>query len=383
MRGPKRREIGHGALAEKAVLPVIPTADEFPYAFRLVSEVLASNGSSSMASVCGSSLSLMDAGVPVKAAVAGVAMGLVAHDGKFVTLTDILGAEDALGDMDFKVAGTADVITALQLDTKIESLPAEVLAKALDQARTARLHILEEMNKVISEPRAELNAHAPRIEAVQVPKDKLGEIIGPKGKIIREIEEQTGATLEIEDDGTVRIGATDGESLAKAKEWVLQIAFPPEAEVGKEYEGEVVNITKFGAFVNILPGRDGLLHISKIGGNKRIDNVEDVYSLGDKIQVVVREIDDRGKVSLDVAGAEQPSDDGDSAPRERSEGNGESRDRGDRDRGRDRGPRERGGRDGGSRDRGSDRGGDRAAKPEADKPGRTVVSFEDEFESGS
>jgi polyribonucleotide nucleotidyltransferase len=388
MRGPKRREIGHGALAEKAVLPVIPTADEFPYAFRLVSEVLSSNGSSSMASVCGSSLSLMDAGVPVRAAVAGVAMGLIAHEGNFVTLTDILGAEDALGDMDFKVAGTADVITALQLDTKIESLPAEVLSKALDQARTARLHILEEMNKVISQPRAELNPNAPRIEAVQVPKDKLGEIIGPKGKIIREIEEKTGATLEIEDDGTVRIGATDGESLAKAKEWVLQIAFPPEAEVGKEYEGEVVNITKFGAFVNILPGRDGLLHISKIGGNKRIDNVEDVYSLGDKIQVVVREIDDRGKVSLDVAGAEQPSDDGDSAPSERSErseGNGERRERSERsgDRGRDRGPRERGGRDGGSRDRSSDGGGDRPAKSaEAEKPGRTVVSFEEEFESG-
>ena len=389
MRGPKRREIGHGALAEKAVLPVIPTADEFPYAFRLVSEVLSSNGSSSMASVCGSSLSLMDAGVPVRAAVAGVAMGLIAHEGNFVTLTDILGAEDALGDMDFKVAGTADVITALQLDTKIESLPAEVLSKALDQARTARLHILEEMNKVISQPRAELNPNAPRIEAVQVPKDKLGEIIGPKGKIIREIEEKTGATLEIDDDGTVRIGATDGESLAKAKEWVLQIAFPPEAVVGKEYEGEVVNITKFGAFVNILPGRDGLLHISKIGGSKRIDNVEDVYSLGDKIQVVVREIDDRGKVSLDVAGAEVPSGDGGSAPQAHSEGNGESRDRGDRDRGRDRGPRERGGRDGGDRDRGSrdrrgDRGGDRTAKPSesSSKPGRTVVSFEDDFESG-
>jgi len=383
MRGPKRREIGHGALAEKAVLPIIPTADEFPYAFRLVSEVLASNGSSSMASVCGSSLSLMDAGVPVKAAVAGVAMGLVADEGRFITLTDILGAEDALGDMDFKVAGTKDVITALQLDTKIESLPAEVLAKALDQAREARLHILEAMNAVISEPRAELSPNAPRIEAVQVPKDKLGEIIGPKGKVIREIEEETGATLEIEDDGTVRIGATDGESLARAKEWVLQIAFPPEAEVGKEYEGEVVNITKFGAFVNILPGRDGLLHISKIGGNKRIDNVEDVYSLGDKIQVVVREIDDRGKVSLDLAGAEQPSGDGGSAPRERSEGNGERRERSDR--GRDRGPRDRGGRDRdrGSGDRGSDRGGDRGDKKESsEKPGRTVVSFEEEFESG-
>ncbi|HSM02695.1 MAG TPA: polyribonucleotide nucleotidyltransferase [Acidimicrobiia bacterium] len=384
MRGPKRREIGHGALAEKAVLPVIPTADEFPYAFRLVSEVLASNGSSSMASVCGSSLSLMDAGVPIKAAVAGVAMGLIADEGKFITLTDILGAEDFLGDMDFKVAGTADVITALQLDTKIESLPAEVLAKALDQARTARLHILEAMNAVISEPRDELSPNAPRIEAVQVPKDKLGEIIGPKGKVIREIEEETGATLEIEDDGTVRIGATDGESLSKAKEWVLQIAFPPEAEVGKEYEGEVVNITKFGAFVNILPGRDGLLHISKIGGNKRIDNVEDVYSLGDKIQVVVREIDDRGKVSLDLAGAEQPSGDGDgdSAPSDRgdgSEGNGERRERSDR--GRDRAPRERGGRD---RDRGGrDRGGDGDGKSrESSKPGRTVVSFEDEFENG-
>ncbi|HAX81317.1 MAG TPA: polyribonucleotide nucleotidyltransferase, partial [Actinobacteria bacterium] len=202
MRGPKRREIGHGALAEKALLPVIPTADEFPYAFRLVSEVLASNGSSSMASVCGSSLSLMDCGVPIMAPVAGVAMGLVAHEGGFVTLTDILGAEDALGDMDFKVAGTADVITALQLDTKIEGLPAGVLVAALDQAREARLFILGKMAEVIAAPRTELNPIAPRIEAVVVPKDKLGEIIGPKGKVIREIEEKTGATLEIEDDGT-------------------------------------------------------------------------------------------------------------------------------------------------------------------------------------
>jgi polyribonucleotide nucleotidyltransferase len=256
------------------------------------------------------------------------------------------------------------------------------------------------MNKVISKPRAELSANAPRIEAVQVPKDKLGEIIGPKGKVIREIEEKTGATLEIDDDGTVRIGATDGESLQKAKDWVLAIAFPPEAVVGKEYEGEVVNITKFGAFVNILPGRDGLLHISKIGGSKRIDNVEDVYSLGDKVQVVVREIDDRGKVSLDVAGAEAPSgDDDDSGPQE---GNSEPRDRGERDRTPDRAPRggrdgasggDRGNREGGaSRDRGTrDRGGDRSGsrggdrKPvaaPAEKPGRVVVSFEEEFESG-
>ena len=387
MRGPKRREIGHGALAEKALLPVIPTADEFPYAFRLVSEVLASNGSSSMASVCGSSLSLMDCGVPIMAPVAGVAMGLVAHDGGFVTLTDILGAEDALGDMDFKVAGTADVITALQLDTKIEGLPAEVLAAALDQAREARLFILGKMADVIAAPRTDLNPIAPRIEAVVVPKDKLGEIIGPKGKVIREIEEKTGATLEIEDDGTVRIGAADGDALRKAQDWVLSIAFPPEAEVGKEYEGEVVNITKFGAFVNILPGRDGLLHISKMGGGKRIENVEDVYNLGDKIQVVVREIDDRGKVSLDLAGAE-PSPEGESGeeprpPRERREPRGE-RSGGERSSG-DRGGRDRGPRRSSSGDRGGARCSERApsAAAPASKPGRKVVSFEDDFESGN
>ncbi len=367
MRGPKRREIGHGALAEKAVLPVIPTDDEFPYAFRLVSEVLSSNGSSSMASVCGSSLSLMDAGVPTRGAVAGVAMGLIAHEDGYVTLTDILGVEDALGDMDFKVAGTADVITALQLDTKIEGLPADVLVGALDQAREARLHILAEMNSVIAEARSELNANAPRIEAVSIPKDKIGEVIGPKGKMIREIEEATGATLEIEDDGTVRIGSADGPSLEAAKEKVLQIAFPPEAEVGAEYEGEVVNITSFGAFVNILPGRDGLLHISKIGGGKRIDKVEDVYSLGDKVTVVVREIDRNGKVSLDIPGNE-------------SSGGGDER------------RQERGGRDrssGGRRDRGS-RGGDRQRRDRdrdrgprsGSSSGRTVVSFEEEFEKG-
>jgi polyribonucleotide nucleotidyltransferase len=318
--------------------------------------------------------------VPITAPVAGVAMGLIAHEGEFVTLTDILGAEDALGDMDFKVAGTADVITAMQLDTKIEGLPAQVLAAALDQARVARLHILGEMAKVIAAPRPELNPIAPRIEAVMVPKDKLGEIIGPKGKVIREIEMQTGATLEIEDDGTVRIGAADGDALRKAKDWVLAIAFPPEAEVGKVYEGEVVNITKFGAFVNILPGRDGLLHISKIGGGKRIENVEDVYSLGDKIQVVVREIDDRGKVSLDLEGAEPPAE-GESAPREPREPRREPRS--ESGGGRDRGPR----RSSGDRDRGAPRqerssSSSSAAPSSAAKPGRKVVSFEDEFESG-
>ncbi|NNC92948.1 MAG: polyribonucleotide nucleotidyltransferase, partial [Acidimicrobiia bacterium] len=348
MRGPKRREIGHGALAEKALLPTIPTPDDFPYAFRLVSEVLASNGSSSMASVCGSSLSLMDAGVPIVAPVAGIAMGLIAHDDGFVTLTDILGAEDALGDMDFKVAGTANVITALQLDTKIEGLPEEVLTGALNQAKDARLKVLAAMNEAIEGPREELRPFTPRIEAVQIPRDKIGEVIGPKGKMIREIEEETGATLDIDDDGTIRVGAADQESMEAAKDKVMLIAFPPEAEVGMEYDGEVVNITKFGAFVNILPGRDGLLHISKIGGNRRIDNVEDVLSLGDKIKVVVGEIDRNGKVSLNMAG-EPPADDG-GGDDDRGDRGGRDRDRGDRGgRDRDRGDRDRGGRD---RDRG-------------------------------
>ena len=374
MRGPKRREIGHGALGEKALLPVIPDDESFPYAFRLVSEVLMSNGSSSMASVCGSSLSLMDAGVPIAAPVAGIAMGLINHDGEFVTLTDILGAEDALGDMDFKVAGTEDMITALQLDTKIKSLPAQVLIDAMSQAKDARLFILGKMAEVLPEPREELAATAPKIEAISVPKDKIGEVIGPKGKTIRELEEETGAKIEIEDDGTIRVGAPDTTSLELAKERILAIGYPPEAHVGETYEGEVVNITKFGAFVNILPGRDGLLHISKIGGGKRIDKVEDVLALGDKVDVVVREIDDRGKVSLDLAGAApEPSGDADAAPK--SEERRNDRNEGRRDRGgRDRGRRERGGRD-----RGNGRGNDGGGEP---KPGRTVVSFEDEFEGG-
>lgn len=390
MRGPKRREIGHGALAEKALLPVIPPVEDFPYAYRLVSEVLMSNGSSSMASVCGSSLSLMDAGVPIAAPVAGVAMGLIAHDGKFVTLTDILGAEDALGDMDFKVAGTRDMITALQLDTKIEGLPADVLIEAMGQAREARLFILDAMAEVIAEPREELAPKAPKIEAILIPKDKIGEVIGPKGKMIRELEEETGATIEIEDDGTVRVGASDTASMELARERILAIGFPPEADVGANYEGEVVNITKFGAFVNILPGRDGLLHISKMGGGRRINQVEDVLALGDKIEVVVREIDDRGKVSLELAdGVELEVKEGAKAPRERSDRTprsdgprgGRDRGRGGRDGGRDGG---RGRRDGGrDRDRGGrDRNRDEAPKADS-KPGRTVVSFEDEFEGGT
>ena len=379
MRGPKRREIGHGALAEKALLPVIPPVEDFPYAYRLVSDVLMSNGSSSMASVCGSSLSLMDAGVPIAAPVAGIAMGLIAHDGKFVTLTDILGAEDALGDMDFKVAGTRDMITALQLDTKIESLPADVLIEAMGQAKEARLFILDAMADTIAGPREELAPKAPKIEAISIPKDKIGEVIGPKGKMIRELEEETGATIEIEDDGTVRVGASDTASMELARERILAIGFPPEAEVGADYEGEVVNITKFGAFVNILPGRDGLLHISKMGGGRRIEQVEDVLSLGDKVQVVVREVDDRGKVSLDLSeGVELEVKEGVKPPRARSDcgprGDGQRGGR-DRSRGGGRRGRDRGGRDRRQRDQ------ERAPKAES-KPGRTVVSFEDEFEGG-
>lgn len=378
MRGPKRREIGHGALAEKAVRPVVPPEDEFPYALRLVSEVLSSNGSTSMASVCASSLSLMDAGVPITEPVAGIAMGLISDGERFVTLTDIIGAEDALGDMDFKVAGTAEVITALQLDTKIEGLPSEVLAGALNQAKEARLAILDVMHGALAAPRPELNRWAPRIEAVRIPKDKIGEIIGPKGKHIRELEEETGASVEIEEEGNegiVRIGSPDGESLAAAKERVLAMAFPPEPEVGKEYDGEVVNITKFGAFINILPGRDGLLHISKIDSSRRVDRVEDYLDLGDKVKVVVREIDRAGKVNLDLAQELEPKP-GAKVGAAKSD-RGQDRRGGDRNRN----DRNRGDRNGG---RGRDRSQEpREPKPESgDKPQRKVVSFEDEFEKG-
>ena len=369
MRGPKRREIGHGALAEKAVHPVIPTPDEFPYALRLVSEVLSSNGSTSMASVCASTLSLMDAGVPIAAPVAGIAMGLIERDGKYTTLTDILGAEDALGDMDFKVAGTAEVITALQLDTKLSGLPSDVLAAALRQAREARLQILDVMRSAIAEPRAELNPYAPRIQSVEIPKDKIGEVIGPKGKVIRELEEETGATIEIEEQGPigiVRIASSDADALAAALERVKMIAFPPEPDLGADYDGEVVNITKFGAFINILPGRDGLLHISRIDSERRVERVEDYLELGQKLKVRLREIDDKGKLSLELvepltpseAALQRPASD---APRRDDRGDrGDRGERGDRgDRG-DRGERgDRGDRGDRGRDRDRGRGGDR------------------------
>ncbi|HEY5025800.1 MAG TPA: polyribonucleotide nucleotidyltransferase [Acidimicrobiales bacterium] len=306
MRGPKRREIGHGLLAERALLPVVPSQEEFPYTLRLVSDVLSSNGSTSMASVCGSSLSLMDAGVPIKAPVAGIAMGLVYDEGTYVTLTDILGAEDAFGDMDFKVAGTHDSVTALQLDTKIDGLPADVLGKALLQAREARLKILEVMAGAIAEPRPEVSENAPKIVSFQIPVDRIGEVIGPKGKVINALQAETGADIAVDDDGMfgiVTIGAKDGGAVSEAKRRIFLIVDPPEAEVGAVYPGKVVNITKFGAFVNILPGRDGLLHISKVGGGKRVDRVEDVLSLGQDLEVKVDDIDPQGKVSLSLAGA--------------------------------------------------------------------------------
>ena len=369
MRGPKRREIGHGALAEKALLPVVPGPEEFPYALRLVSEVLSSNGSTSMAAVCSSTLSLMDAGVPIAASVAGIAMGLIYQDGKYVTLTDIIGDEDFMGDMDFKVAGTADMITALQLDTKIAGLPTEVLSEALSQAREARLFILEEMNKVISAPREELKEWTPRIEAIEIPKDKIGEVIGPKGKMVRELEEETGVSIEIEEaegKGIVRVASADGAALTVAKEKINLIAFPPQPEEGKEYEGEVVNITTFGAFINILPGRDGLLHISKLDPDRRVNRVEDYLSQGQKVKVVVEGMD-RGKLSLILAERLQGPPPGKESPRTDRGGRGPRRDgarrgggRGD-SRGGGRGD-SRGGRRGGGRG-GSKGGGGRGGRP--------------------
>ncbi|MDG2029003.1 MAG: polyribonucleotide nucleotidyltransferase [Acidimicrobiales bacterium] len=363
MRGPKRREIGHGALAERAVFPVVPSFEEWPYTVRTVSEVMASNGSSSMGSVCGSTLSLMDAGVPIKAPVAGIAMGLVHAEGEYVTLTDILGAEDAFGDMDFKVAGTTDFVTALQLDTKISGIPANVLAGALAQAKEARLDILDIMAEAIAEPREEVRDTAPKIESFEIPIDKIGEVIGPKGKVINTIQQETGADISVDDDGmvgVVAIASTDNAKVAEARRQIELILDPPTAEVGETYQGRVVNITKFGAFVNILPGRDGLLHISKIGGGKRIDRVEDVLELGEEIAVTVEDVDPNGKISLKPEGA--PDSD------KRSSG-GRDRDRGgDRGGDRDRGPR---------RER-DDNGDDSPASDDSDAE---TVSFEAAFDA--
>jgi polyribonucleotide nucleotidyltransferase len=308
---PKRREIGHGALAERALVPVLPQQEEWPYAIRVVSDVMASNGSTSMASVCGSTLSLMDAGVPIKAPVAGIAMGLVHAEGKYTTLTDILGAEDAFGDMDFKVAGTAEFVTALQLDTKIDGIPADVLAAALQQAKEARLKILGVMAEAIAEPRAEVRESAPKIISFEIPLDKIGEVIGPKGKVINTIQQDTGADIAVSDDGTVglvSIGSKESSRVEEAQRRIMLILDPPTAELGAVYNGKVVNITKFGAFVNILPGRDGLVHISKLGRGKRIDKVEDVVNLGDELEVRVDDIDQNGKLSLSLVGDDAGGD---------------------------------------------------------------------------
>ena len=359
MRGPKRREIGHGALAEKALVPVIPPKIDFPYTIRVVSEAISSNGSTSQASVCASSLSLMAAGVPIREHVAGIAMGLISKDDTYVTLTDILGAEDALGDMDFKVAGTRNVITALQLDMKIEGLPSDVLRGALNQAMDARHHILDIMEDTISEPAESLSGNAPRLETIELPKDKIGEVIGPKGKNIRKIEEETGCSVEIDDDGILTLGSTEEDAITAGKEMVMLIIDPPEAEVGAEYDGEVVSVATYGAFVNILPGRDGLLHVSKFHSSKRVNNTEAVVKNGDKIKVKVDSIEN-GKVSL------SPVEDLDIPDEAVGESKGKSGDRKP------------------SRPRNGNRNNRSGKKPENNNKSsnRKRVSFEDEFEKG-
>ena len=360
MRGPKRREIGHGALAERALLPVIPPEDEFPYALRVVSEVLSSNGSTSMASVCGSTLSLMDAGVPIYDLVGGIAMGLIHEGGEYVTLTDILGAEDAYGDMDFKVAGTKEFVTALQLDTKLTGIPSDVLAQALGQAKQARLQILDVIKTALPAPRTELSPLAPHIITIQIPVDKIGEVIGPKGKKINEIQAETGAEIDIHDDGRIFIASKGGEGANQAAQRISEIANPVMPEIGQRYKGKVVGLTDFGAFVAIPGGKDGLLHVSKLGlGKKRVGHPSEVLEMGAEVDVQVMRIDERaGKISLapidpETGEAYEPPE----RPRE---------DRGDRGRGgRDRG---RGGRD---RDRGPRRdrdGGDRGPRASEDAP---------------
>ncbi|MEV0067706.1 MULTISPECIES: polyribonucleotide nucleotidyltransferase [unclassified Amycolatopsis] len=321
---PKRREIGHGMLAERALVPVLPKRDEFPYAIRQVSEALGSNGSTSMGSVCASTMGLYNAGVPLKAPVAGIAMGLISDevDGetRYVALTDILGAEDAMGDMDFKVAGTKDIITALQLDTKLDGIPSEVLAAALKQAKDARLTILEVIAEAIDGP-DEMSPFAPRVTSVKIPVDKIGEVIGPKGKMINSITEQTGADISIEDDGTIYVGAADGPSAESAIDMINAIANPQLPKVGERFLGTVVKTAAFGAFVSLLPGKDGLVHISKLGNGKRIAKVEDVVNVGDKLRVEIADIDNRGKISLIVVKEEDaaPAEGADNADAENAE----------------------------------------------------------------
>lgn len=381
---PKRREIGHGALAEKALIPVLPDRESFPYAIRQVSEAIGSNGSTSMGSVCASTLSLLAAGVPLKAPVAGIAMGLVSGevDGKhiFKTLTDILGAEDAFGDMDFKVAGTSEFITALQLDTKLDGIPADVLAAALNQAKEARTTILEVITDCIDCP-AEMSQYAPRIITISIPVDKIGEVIGPKGKMINQIQEETGVEITIEDDGTVFIASEGGEGAQQARKMVEAIAHPVVPKAGETYTGKVVKTTSFGAFVNLAPGSDGLLHISQVRNltnGERVDSVEDVLKENDSIEVVVQSVDDRGKISLAIPGFE--GQDGASASSSRG-GRSERFDRGERGVRRERSDRsDRDDRGARSHDRGakSRRRSDEAENRESERPQRSRRHEEDD-----
>lgn len=383
MRGPKRREIGHGALAERALLPVVPSFEDFPYTLRLVSEVLSSNGSTSMASVCASSLSLMDAGVPIIMPVAGIAMGLINEDDQYVTLTDILGAEDAYGDMDFKVAGTKEYVTALQLDTKIDGIPAQVLASALQQAKDARLKVLQVMDAALAAPRDDVRENAPKILTFEIPSDKVGDVIGPKGKVINQLQADTGTEINVDDsDGVARVTISSPNRLKvdEAKEMVDLIINPPEPEMGIVYTGTVVNITSFGAFVNFLPGRDGLVHISKLGGKRRLERVEEVLAMGDVLEVVVDELKN-DRVSLRLAGPEdgRAGHDGDNAGGHDGGDSGEhdSRDRGNADhRDADHGGRagfDEAGRDGGYERGSGESNGDRSSD-------RREVSFGQEFD---
>lgn len=367
--GPGRREIGHGALAQRSIGPVIPDHDKFPYTIRLVSEILESNGSSSMASVCSGILALMDGGVPIKAPVAGIAMGLILEGDRYAVLSDIMGLEDHLGDMDFKVAGTDEGITALQMDIKIEGVTLEIMEKALQQAKAGRKHILGKMNEAIAQPRAELAVHAPRIETVQINPEKIKDVIGSGGKVIKEIVAKTGAKIDIQDTGQIFIASADGEAMKRAIQWIKDIT--AEAEIGAIYTGKVSRIAEFGAFVEILPGKDGLVHVSELD-TRRVERVEDVCRLGDEIIVKVIGIDDKGKIRLSRKQALDPSlkqeggeDEG--GRRERSDrgdrgGRGDRGPRGGGDRGGDRGGRDRGGR-GGDRGRGHG-GGDRGPRPE-------------------
>ncbi len=386
MRGSSRRDIGHGALAERALMAVLPSEEEFPYVVRVVSDVLSSNGSSSMASTCGSTLALLDAGVPLKASVGGVAMGLVTEngtaEGKYAILTDIQGLEDALGDMDFKVTGTREGVTAIQMDIKVAGLTEEILRNALQQAREGRLFILDKMDAVISKPRAQVSEYAPRITTIKIPTDKIRDIIGPGGKMIRKITEETKTTIDIQDDGTVNIASTNAEATQKAVDIIRGLT--REVEAGEIYTGKVTRILPFGAFVEIVPGKEGLVHISELA-NHRVPSVEDVVNIGDELQVLVTEIDRQGRVNLShrallepEEGGEQPSGEGAGesqgerrpfAERRGRDGGFGGRDRGGfRDRDRDRGPRREGGFGGAERPRreGGPAGGERSSRPAAD-----------------